>query len=227
VEQQKAQNRFYHSSALAITAILVLDVLITGCTRLAAEQGISQTVVPTTATAPGMATPTLTHLDASATKIAFDQAERDAVATLIASGTPFVSTPLPLPTQAPVLTPLLGINGDCAQGDSKFDHQGCWTGRTNTEYIFVSLGAFWNDLTQGILRVYTSTLDLRTYGQQQLYQTPLKTGPIHVVAVDGDQLTLQAENSTLFYFDLATRQWVTPDPTPGPTPIPSSLPPTP
>lgn len=185
------------------------------CLSLCAACG--QTEFPTTTP-----TPTLSRQDASATKEARNQAERAAAATRIASGTPFESTPLPLPTERPVLTPVLGINGDCAQADSKFDHQGCWTGLTNTEYVFVSPGAFWNDLPQGILRVYTSTLDLRTYGQRQAYQTPLRAGPIQVVGATGYQLTLLAEDGTLFYFDVLTRHWVTPTP----APVPSS-PPTP
>lgn len=224
MKQYAPQKNFYCSCAFFAILVLVFNILITSCSSSYQEPGISQTSVPATATGTEVATPTLTHLDASATKIAFDQAERDAVATLIASGTPFVTTPLPLPTEAPVLTPILGINGDCAQADNEFDHQGCWTGLTNTEYIFVSPGAFWDDLTQGILRVYTSTLDLRAYGEQQSYPTTLKAGPIHVIAADGYQLALKAENGTLFYFDVLTRQWVTP--TPGPSPIPS-VPPTP
>jgi hypothetical protein len=154
--------------------------------------------------------PVLTKRDMSATKEARDQAERSAVATLIASGTPIVITPLPIPTQGPVLTPVLGITGDCAQGDNVFDYGGCWVGRTDTEYTFVSTGAFWDDLPQGIIRVYTSTLDLQDYGPQHSYQAPSRSGLLHVAAAEGFRLTLQADDGTTFYFDVATRQWVNP-----------------
>jgi hypothetical protein len=168
--------------------------------------------------------PVLTKRDMSATKEARDQAERSAVATLIASGTPIVITPLPIPTQGPVLTPVLGITGDCAQGDNVFDYGGCWVGRTDTEYTFVSTGAFWDDLPQGIIRVYTSTLDLQDYGPQHSYQAPSRSGLLHVAAAEGFRLTLEAADGTRFYFDVATRQWVYPARLSN-TPPDSTLPP--
>ena len=54
------------------------------------------------------------------------------------------------------------------------------------------------------------------------YRTPRRVGPIRVTDAVGERLTLHADEGTLFYFDVPTRQWVTP----GPSPVPS-LPPSP
>lgn len=56
------------------------------------------------------------------------------------------------------------------------------------------------------------------------YRTALQVGPVRVVSASGDQLTLRADGGTLFYFDLATRQWVTATPGPSPSPMLSPLP---
>ena len=133
-------------------------------------------------------------------------------------------------TVEPAFTPVLGINGDCAQGNSTFSHRGCWTGRIADGFMFVATDAPWSDLTQGTIIVYTSTLDLGTYGEVQRYETPTHAGELTVIDVVWPLLTVASfESPSLrFTFNLDTRQWITPTPGPIPsrtiTPIPSVSP---
>ena len=43
-----------------------------------------------------------------------------------------------------------------------------------------------------------------------LYETPVQAGIVRIIDAVGDRLTLRAENGTLFYFDVTSRQWVNP-----------------
>ena len=81
------------------------------------------------------------------------------------------------------------------------------------------------DPQQGIIGILVQVPNSGTIvSGPNLYLTPLRAGAVQVIDAVGERLTLRADDGTLFYFDVLTRQWVTP--TPGPTPIPS-LPPTP
>jgi hypothetical protein len=55
-----------------------------------------------------------------------------------------------------------------------------------------------------------------------IYQVPAAVQEVRVIDAVGERLTLRADDGTLFYFDVLTRQWVPPAPSPVP-----SLPPTP
>jgi len=55
-----------------------------------------------------------------------------------------------------------------------------------------------------------------------IYQVPAAVQEVRVIDAVGERLTLRADDGTLFYFDVPTRQWVPPAPSPVP-----SLPPTP
>jgi hypothetical protein len=84
------------------------------------------------------------------------------------------------------------------------------------------------DPQQGIIGILIQVPNSGTVvSGPDLYLTPLRAGAVQVIDAVGERLTLRADDGTLFYFDVLTRQWVTPDPPPGPSPIPSSLPPTP
>jgi hypothetical protein len=58
--------------------------------------------------------------------------------------------------------------------------------------------------------VYTTTLDIGSFGPVQVYTTPANAGLVKVKDAVGERLTLDAPDGTRFYFDVATRQWVNP-----------------
>jgi hypothetical protein len=87
-------------------------------------------------------------------------------------------------------------------------------------YTTIFAGVERHDPLQGLIFMEVVTQSLSTsFGS---YRTPLRAGSIQVIDAVGERLTLRADNGTLFYFDVPTRQWVMPAP-----PMPSSLPPTP
>jgi hypothetical protein len=186
---------------------------------LATRQWVSSTLTPAAATA------TLTGPELDATKAVIlrgpveDQQTRVAQATAFAQGTPYPYTPWARPTQPTSIPPALGIHGNCAQGNKRFDYGGCWTGVVNGEYMFVVTGAGVADWQQGVVIVYTRTLDLRTEGPLQRYSTPLRRGVVRPIQVTWPLMTLLAkEDNSTQVFDLATRQWISPPSTPGPSP---------
>lgn len=64
-----------------------------------------------------------------------------------------------------------------------------------------------------MLKVYTTTLDLRTLGPKQQYDTPIRAGKVYVQGVTWPHMTVAVYDSNpliTFVFDLATRQWVNP-----------------
>ncbi len=85
-------------------------------------------------------------------------------------------------------------------------------------YTHVYAGVEKRDPLQGLLLMEVITQSQSTsFGS---YRTPLRVGPIRVIDAVGEQLTLRADDGTLFTFDVPTRQWVTP----APSPVPSTLP---
>jgi hypothetical protein len=174
-------------------------------------------------TATPLPTATLTRAQWDATKIAILEGTEHERQTRGAGGTPFASTPIPLTQVAPATTPILGISGECMDPSTRVDFGNCWSGRINDEYIFVSALVKKADPTQGLLQVYTTTVGVSYFGPVSWYSTPTRSGLIKVVDATGYRLTLRADDGTLFYFDVLTRQWGTP----GPSPVPSSLPPPP
>jgi hypothetical protein len=179
------------------------------------------------------ATPTLSAAEWDATKIAYLEAPQHELETQVASGTPFAPTLIPVPTAPPVWTPTLGISGECAQGNHQFDYGGCWAGIINNEYLFVDTGALFDDPAHGVVRVFTTTMDLNTLGSMYDYRTPSTSGVLHPVQVSWPVMTLEVIDSTppvRFGFDLLTRQWVSPPPVPSaivspePSPVPSVTP---
>jgi hypothetical protein len=186
---------------------------------------VELTQSPPAPTLPGP-TRTLTGPERDATKMAYirgpeeDIQTRSAHATAFALGTPYPPTTPFVPPTPPTPLPLpLGINGGCAQGNNRFEYgrPGCWTGLINGEYVFVTAGARKADLSQGVIWVYTSTLDLQSYGPDELYSTPTRGGVVTPEQVSWPLLTLVAEDNTRYTFDLITRQWVSPPPLPTPS----------
>jgi hypothetical protein len=91
---------------------------------------------------------------------------------------------------------------------------------TNQWYEPIDVG----ELSKGQLRVFTGAeqgdaaqglLIVATYGPYQTptlqrYQSPQRNGTIRIVDAVGERLTLRAGNGTVFYFDVPSRQWVSP-----------------
>lgn len=176
-----------------------------------------------------IATATLTRPDQDATKVSrYEQQRQDwaAMSTNTANGTPFVYTPIAIPTTPPRPTRVLGLYNGCIDPDPYYTYRSCWVGRHDNEYLFVSAGAIKPDPTQGMLQVYTTTLDELTWGPEHTYFTPAKAGPVLITTSTGNRLTLRAENGTVFTFDVLTRQWVNTNASPAPsvTPWPTSVP---
>jgi len=226
-------QRYRHRYALVSMIVLsmLVQLLLSGCSR--PQQGVVQASTPimSTQTLPAP-TQTLTGPEWDATKAAIlrgpveDQQTMVARATGFAQGTPYPYTPWARPATRTAIPPALGINGNCAQGNKRFDYGGCWTGVVNGEYMFVITGASVTDLQQGVVIVYTRTLDLRTEGPLQRYNTPLRRGVVRPIQVTWPLMTLVAkEDNSTQVFDLATRQWVSPPSTsiPGPGPSPSAF----
>ena len=141
--------------------------------------------------------------------------------TRFALGTPYPTLDLYIePTRRPVPTLATGPLGDCADADRDFRYVGCWAEKIGNEYLIIESGASKPDLSQGMLRVYTITWDLRGYSdvsRKLLYKTPSKSGRVRIEGVNWPFMTLIALDSNppvTFGFDLTTRQWVSPPPLP-------------
>jgi hypothetical protein len=185
--------------------------------------------VSPSATPAAPVTPTGPELDA--TKNAVYEVEQHQRETAVALAPPDAGTVVAIPTPEPVLTPILGFSGDCAQGNHEFYHEGCWAGVVDNEYLFVQTGALMADPDYGVVRVYTATLNLVILGADQDYRTPSQAGRLRPVQLNWPVMTLVVLGSNppaYFGFDLSSRQWVTapplPSPSPGQSPLPSPVP---
>ena len=58
-----------------------------------------------------------------------------------------------------------------------------------------------------VIRIFDSN---RIVTEIESYETPQRRGVVEVIDAVGQRLTLRAEDGTLFYFDIPTRQWVNP-----------------
>jgi hypothetical protein len=174
------------------------------------------------------ATPTLTAAEEDATIAADDARRQHDLATVEAGGvlpTPVdAGTPIGFrPPGEPAFEIRLGITGDCADPNPTFAYAGCWTGEVDGAYLFVDAGALKADYLQGVVRVYTSTLDLEDQSDPVLYPTPRRSGLVFVAADLFPQLRLQAQDGTVYLFNVLTRTY---EQTIAP-PVLTPLPPTP
>ncbi len=98
-----------------------------------------------------------------------------------------------------------------------------WYTTDSNRNIFVYAGSKFqrDDPQQGeiLVVVYDSTTH-QIVSSPTLYMTPMRAGLVRVIAAVGERLTLRAQDGTLFYFDVPTRQWIGPDGTPLPAPTP-------
>jgi hypothetical protein len=169
----------------------------------------------------------LTGLEFDATKEAFLEEPEHELQTMVASGITPIATFIVVPTNGPISTPVLGISGVYAQASKEYNVGGSWAGLINNEYILIDVLTRRSDPTQGLLRVYTRTLDLQDHGPIQWYSTPSRVGQVQPRQVVWPLMTLVTEDnnpSVTFVFDIATRQWVSPSPEPSPSVMPTSGP---
>lgn len=140
-------------------------------------------------------------------------------------------TPMTQPTWSPQPTPTLGLGMISDNGCVYPTHPGkpsfssCWHTNVAGTWFFVAVGSQGDGIeqqVQGLLWVSAQPYPHNPKGSdQQFYLAPRPD--LHITAVDGARITLASRDpavSDTFFFDLATRQWVTP----GPSPVPSALP---
>ena len=80
-----------------------------------------------------------------------------------------------------------------------------WRGMVDGIWIDIYAGVRRDDWTQGRLLLQHTEL---TGGLIASVATPLKSGTIKVIAEQNQQLTLEAEDGTLFVFDIPSREFV-------------------
>jgi len=93
-----------------------------------------------------------------------------------------------------------------------------WVERTDDDGIIVYAGSLYDNAAQGTLLIQR----LNEFGpidaEPEIYTAPQQAGGIRIVDAIGERLTLRADDGTLFYFDVLTRQWVGTPPSPAPSP---------
>jgi hypothetical protein len=168
-----------------------------------------------------METPTLTGPEVDATKYAMIEAgnqRNTAIALSWAQGTPFVYTPIVIPTNPPAPTPISGIGG-CGGAEHSFSCADGYNRREANEFLFIESGTAvcrgercpgWLD-RQGFLRTFTTTLDRVDYGPYNYYTAPVSIGALDFVSVNWPRMTLITDRSrptpTTLVFNWQTRGW--------------------
>jgi hypothetical protein len=82
-------------------------------------------------------------------------------------------------------------------------------------------------LEQGLLVVLIEDNNHHTLSGPDTYETSIQAGAVRIADGVGQVLTLEAEDGTLFYFDVQSRRWVsapTASPPPAISPLPSLTP---
>jgi hypothetical protein len=191
-----------------------------------AEPAVARPTAPSHTTVP---TKTPNYKQVAETQIAATYEALQTRAALTAAPT---RTPGPPPIY-PTPTLRMGWIGGCTPKNS-LDSQ-ClsgWREVINGEVVTVYSGmeGRLGDPMQGLIMV---SVLRRSF---EIYNTPVKAGPVRIVAVDGMLITLATVDlrtpgvvetpwatqtpGTLFVFDLTTRQWVPPSPPPSPSTSP-------
>jgi hypothetical protein len=204
------------------------ELLVTPTGTPPAPTAVSQEAIATLTTlstsaprpVPSFAPPTMDVLDAKVATIQAEQVER---ATRLAGP---VLTPIPrrypLATPHPINTPIPGFDSWCTGGNSiRFDGS-CWSGQINGEYLFVTTEAATQNHTNSWVTVYTTTLDLRTFGPRHEYYPPGHPGLLYMAQVNWPHVILTTEIGSpghpapvrQFGFNLVTRDWEAPGPCP-------------
>lgn len=219
-----------------VGAILLFVLTSCGQADLPITTSVSTAPAPTTSPTGSLSSPTPLptrtyspeDLAARATKEANLQAEQNRKATRAAI------SPAPMhtgaPSYSPQPTPILpyGISTfeECGGEESPvrgFLLWNCWHGLLNGIYSDVAAGAELVEPTPGELTlggVYVVSPADGSVPRSPIYWTPVRTGRLEIIGVDGSRFSLRSSNGTMFVFDAIALQWVTP----GPSPVPSLLP---
>jgi hypothetical protein len=129
-----------------------------------------------------------------------------------------------MPVSEPGFVPL-GISGCADSGPNDYDIVKCWVGTPNEgEYLHVYAGSPESDPEQGVIGVYTTTVNtgereyISVIGPKQHYYTPTRSGHVGIANVTWPYMTLLATHPTndasnpsiTFLFNLQTRTWEEP-----------------
>jgi hypothetical protein len=95
--------------------------------------------------------------------------------------------------------------------------------------VVIEVAAGWSreDETQGLLAIRERNTQTGEGQGLEIFLSPTNSGALEVVDAAGQVLTLAAEDGTIFYFDVQSRQWVsapTASPSPAISPLPSLTP---
>lgn len=227
-------GQFTRRSNICFASILCLCLLLASCGR--PDEPVNSTLgksVPTptvtSVTVTTVAAISPTDQPSDTTKFTDEEQRQRDLATVEAGGelpTP-VETPNAweseqltaaaqgvFPTPAPRPTPVLGISGQCADASREFDYGDCWAGQIDGQYVFVETGAPSDHPAQGVVRIYTTTLDRKIVSAKQTYPTPTPAGLVYIAQVMWPRFTLVTLNDdstvTRFVFNGATRIWEQP-----------------
>lgn len=146
--------------------------------------------------------------------------------TRVALATAAALTPtVPQPTYPPPTTPeprptgIIDPNLGAHYCDCRFENG--WLGHVNDHDILAYAGAFYWPMeswdkpsNHGVILVFHHDLGVNWF------LIPIDAGSVHVVSVNGAQLTLLSTNGTQFIFDAGTENWIEPPVTP--TVVPST-----
>lgn len=217
-----------HPQRVVYLVLLTLSIVLAGCGRpdnptagLPGATSNTQANLASTTTA----TPTGPELDA--TKQAFDNRVQSVKATAQALPSP---TPggIPIPTSPPqIVPPETGLSLDCLGIlNHEFHPTNCWREVINNQYVGAFAGVSANDATEGWLVVLAVNATEAVGSRPNIYKTPTKAGSVTIQQVNYPRVTLQADNGTMFVFNMDTRTWEDLNTEPTPTAIATATPPT-
>ncbi|MEM8530937.1 MAG: hypothetical protein AAGF95_08850 [Chloroflexota bacterium] len=107
----------------------------------------------------------------------------------------------------PTSTP--GISDTAFNGIKGIRIANVWTGPVDEIWTKIHAGSEEADRSQGLL--YFRAMDLtETPIEVEVYRTPTQNGIVKIIAKENEQLTLEAEDGTLFVFDIPSREFVEP-----------------
>ena len=101
-------------------------------------------------------------------------------------------------------TPVRGID-NTFNGIKGIRIANVWRGPVDGIWFNIHAASLEDDRSQGLL--YFRAVDVME-APLEIYQTPTKNGIVKVIAEQNDQLTLEAEDGTLFVFDIPSREFV-------------------
>ncbi len=142
----------------------------------------------------------------------------------------------PYPTPVPPLTPYPGLSTRIAGAGTIIETNLCglnkligarneWSEIVSNQITGICAGTRHSGPPQGqiLVQVFDAETNAIISGPD-LYTAPAQVEWVKVIDAVGERVTLQADTGALFYFDVPTRQWVSPPPLPSVSPVLSPLP---